>query len=67
MRYDVVVAGGGVAGVAAAVSAARAGASVCVIESGGSLGGTATQALVTPFMKWVSGGKPVVAGVFAEV
>ena len=67
MRYDVVVAGGGVAGVAAAVGAARAGASACVIEAGGSLGGTATQALVTPFMKWVSGGKPVVAGVFAEV
>jgi len=67
MRYDVVVAGGGVAGVAAAVGAARAGASACVIESGGSLGGTATQALVTPFMKWVSGGRPVVAGVFAGV
>ena len=67
MRYDVIVAGGGVAGVAAAVGAARAGASACVIESGGALGGTATQALVTPFMKWVSGGKPVVGGVFAEV
>lgn len=67
MRYDVVVAGGGIAGVAAAVAAARLGASVCLVESGFSLGGTATQGLVSPFMKWVSGGKPVVGGVFLEI
>ncbi len=37
--YDVVVAGGGVAGLAAAVSAARAGAKTLLIERGGWLGG----------------------------
>jgi ribulose 1,5-bisphosphate synthetase/thiazole synthase len=39
-EVDVLVAGGGVAGVSAAVSAARAGASVLLIERSGFLGGT---------------------------
>ncbi|MEM0024840.1 MAG: FAD-dependent oxidoreductase [Thermofilaceae archaeon] len=65
-RYDVIVAGGGVAGVSAAVVASRMGVRVCLLEASGTLGGTVTQALVTPFMKWVSGGKPVVAGIFQE-
>jgi NADPH-dependent 2,4-dienoyl-CoA reductase/sulfur reductase-like enzyme len=43
-EYDVVVAGGGVAGIAAAVSAARAGMRTALIERQGSLGGTATLA-----------------------
>ncbi|TCJ97361.1 FAD-dependent oxidoreductase [Nocardia alba] len=41
-RYDVVVAGGGSAGVAAAVGAARTGARVLLIERGPCLGGAAT-------------------------
>ncbi|MFB0522593.1 MAG: FAD-dependent oxidoreductase [Candidatus Bathyarchaeia archaeon] len=44
---DVVVAGGGVAGVAAAVAAARKGAKVQLIERYGQLGGLATGGLVT--------------------
>lgn len=46
MNGDVVVIGGGSAGLAAAVSAARAGAEVVLVERGGMLGGMATQALV---------------------
>lgn len=65
-RYDVVVAGGGVAGVAAAVAAARMGVRTCLLEASGTLGGTATQSLVTPFMKWISGGEPAVGGIFRE-
>lgn len=42
MERDVVVAGGGVAGLAAALGAARAGASVVLIESNAFLGGAAT-------------------------
>lgn len=47
---DVLVAGGGTAGLAAAVCAAREGAKVILCESGSVLGGTATKGLVAPFM-----------------
>lgn len=41
--FDVAVCGGGIAGVCAAVSAARNGANTILIESAGSLGGTITE------------------------
>jgi phytoene dehydrogenase-like protein len=41
-RYDVIVVGGGTAGVAAAVGAARAGGRVLVLERSSVLGGAAT-------------------------
>lgn len=45
--YDVIVAGGGMAGVTAAVSAARNGCRVCLIEQSMVLGGIGTGGLVT--------------------
>ena len=45
---DVVVVGGGVAGCAAAIAAARRGRNVMLAEQSGILGGQATQGLVTP-------------------
>ena len=45
-KADVLVAGGGTAGIAAAVSAARAGAQTLLIERRGALGGMASNALV---------------------
>ena len=45
--YDVIVAGGGIAGVTAAVSAARKGCRVCLIEQSMILGGIGTGGLVT--------------------
>lgn len=67
-EYDVVVAGGGVAGVAAAVSSARMGARTLLIERYGFLGGLGTAGLVNPFMSFsTSTGKPLVGGFFTEI
>ena len=44
---DALVAGGGLAGVCAAVAAAETGASVILLESGGCLGGIATAGLLS--------------------
>lgn len=46
LNYDVVVCGGGFAGVSAAVSAAREGSRVLLVESGGELGGDITKGIV---------------------
>ena len=48
LEYDTVVIGGGVAGSAAAIAGARAGAKTLLIEAEGALGGQATIGLVTP-------------------
>ena len=50
-KYDLTVAGGGFAGVAAAIAAAREGCSVLLLEKGNSLGGAAVNCLVNPFMR----------------
>lgn len=49
-KYDVVVVGGGVAGIAAALSARRGGAKVLLLEREYSLGGLATLGLVTIYL-----------------
>ena len=47
VAYDVIVAGGGPAGIAAAVSAADAGARTLLLESKGALGGIWTSGLLS--------------------
>ena len=70
-RYDLCVVGGGFAGFAAAVSAAREGLSVIIVEKGNSLGGAAVNNLVNPFMPYfttVDGKKfDLSRGLFTEV
>ncbi|MBD8687736.1 MULTISPECIES: FAD-dependent oxidoreductase [unclassified Rhizobium] len=61
-RYDVVVVGGGAAGMSAAVAAARLGAKVALIERYGFLGGAAAHSLVLAYCGFfVKGSNPVFA------
>ena len=51
-KFDIIVVGGGFAGTAAAISAARRGAKVLLIEKYNALGGAAVNCLVMPFMEY---------------
>jgi hypothetical protein len=67
LEADVVVCGGGPAGFAAAVAAAREGASVVLLEKQGCLGGLGTAGLLPCFNPFSDGDKPVVRGIGEEV
>lgn len=69
IRYvtDVCVVGGGPAGVAAAVSAARNGAKVCLFEKEQCFGGAATAAKVPAFMRFSDGVHFLAGGIGKEV
>ena len=53
-KFELIVAGGGFAGVCAAISAARRGVDVLLIEKHNCLGGAAASQLVLPFMPYWS-------------
>ncbi len=65
--YDVLVAGGGPAGTAAAVCAARLGARVLLAEATGCLGGMGTSGLVNAFDPMADGKRMLVGGFMREV
>ena len=66
--FDVAVVGGGVAGVAAAVAAARSGVSVCLVERLCALGGLATLGNVVDWLPLCDGrGRQVIAGLSEEL
>lgn len=66
-RVDVLVAGGGPAGVAAAIAAGRSGASVLLVEKEGFLGGSATAAQVPAFCPFSDKKRAIVRGIGWEV
>ena len=51
-KYDLIVVGGGLTGIAASVCAAREGMKVLLCEQGGALGGAMANCLVMPFMRY---------------
>lgn len=68
-EYDLVVVGGGPAGVCSAIASARLGKKVLLVESMPALGGMATSGGVGPFMTNYDrdGEEKTVAGLFAEI
>lgn len=67
-QYDVAVVGGGVAGIAAALAAARHGASVLLVERSYMLGGLATAGLIAIYLPLCDGhGRQVSFGIAEEL
>ena len=66
---DVVVVGGGPAGMCAAIAAARQGVRVILVEQGAFCGGMATRGLVGPFMTCydAKGETMIIRGLFEEI
>ena len=61
--YDVIVCGGGAAGIGAAFAAAQKGAKTALIERFGFLGGMATAGYVNPMSEFAYNGRQVVGGI----
>ena len=66
-RWEVVVAGGGPAGCAAAISAAREGAKVLLIEATGQLGGMGTAGMVPAWCPFSDGQKIIYRGLAEKI
>jgi hypothetical protein len=66
-EVDVLIAGGGPAGVAAAVSAARAGLKTFLVEAEGAFGGMGTLGMVPTFLGFGDGVRTLAGGIGVEV
>jgi len=66
-EVDVVVVGGGAAGIAAAISASANGARTLLVEQRGFLGGMGTVALVPAFCPFTDKVKPIIRGIGMEL
>ncbi len=67
LDYDVVIAGGGIAGSLAAVAAARHGARTLLVEETGQLGGSLTTCGTGPMMTFHAGDQQVIKGLGEEL
>lgn len=66
-NYDVVVVGGGTAGVIAAIQAGRAGARTLLVEKNGMLGGTLTVGGINAPAHFFAWGKQIIGGIGWEL
>jgi hypothetical protein len=67
-KYDVVIGGGGIAGVSAAVAASRSGVRVAMVEKGITPGGLAVSGLVNVFLPLCDGnGNQIIFGIAEEL
>lgn len=66
-QYDVIVAGGGPSGVAAAIAAARNGCNTLIIEQEACFGGMATLACVPAFGPYTNGVHDLIGGIGREI
>ena len=67
LDYDVVIAGGGIAGSLAAAAAARHGARTLLVEETGQLGGSLTTCGTGPMMTFHAGDQQVIKGLGEEL
>jgi len=65
--YDVIIAGGGPAGCAAATASARAGAKTLIIETASALGGMGTIGLIPAWCPFSDGEKIIYSGIAQEI
>ena len=67
-HYDIIVVGGGIAGIAAAIAGARKGKNVLLIEKSVMLGGLATLGLIVYFLPLCDGrGRKLIGGIAEEM
>lgn len=67
LERDVVIVGGGIAGVHAAIACGRAGLKTTLIEHGSTIGGLSTIGLVNPFMRYWLDSEKLIDGIFGEL
>ena len=63
-QSEVIIVGGGLAGLSAAVASSRLGCNTILIENSGSLGGTVTKCLMPSFGR---GNPPLIKGIFTDL
>ena len=66
-EYDVIICGGGTAGVIAAIQAGRAGATVLLVEKNGMLGGTVTVGGINAPAHFFAWGEQIIGGIGWEL